>query len=1194
VQDFFDIMALVKNKATIHVAAVQIYFNHAVKAFTQLHEKFDQSVVCKEAGEVRCAIREVIETINISAMYLNDSCGLLVLGIIDRAEQVLYWRIQLCNSSLDTLHSEDFKARFESLKLSKRYMINYFLALRSGGTRLAALWAKAVQFCDPPPLDCSSLFGMTVTFAPNNFRRLCSEGNNTIERFLKLLEGYCRSEPEEYRPILKMFISTARRMRANTVLEALACEKDPVFDTDFTQHYAFSPAKMCLQDFVDNTDSLSSFFTEIYAEIKEAFKPFIGQDTVHFSDVQLASRQLMFRLVVALGDARWRKRAISTGVLNSDAYFSLVENHIDNVLRSITMLSGQCSILHAVQKFRYLSKGIKQDLAAFFPDTTFLADFAAVELFVEQANQTVCDIFGRDLREWEGKLETWKDYDEDSDDTAAHDEQDPDITAALSLSLPQTYSPSAHETLIITDLVGKFNTLVSDMTHQTGNLLKIYRVYCEAMHLLDDRVHLNYVELHLKGMRAMLEHGFAVSGAVIAGTIVGSIQNIFDHFEEEGNEQYLQLTGYWDAASGAIKRACSLYRQTQFEKNRWNGEYMMQTLHINLHNSILDELAEDSDELQYTVERSHRYEMCILLYERYKESKQQSFTGVPLAADIWFALFYIAYFAAEGVRNLSTSHSVITSSVQFELYIIIADAMRCADEAIQQASDESCPHYSHMQEVLPHMCYVLQEVAEFARMGMDVNYHQKFMNAVKPSYRPSSIPYNAKAGYKAILEVFVNVIQVYNDKYPNTILSRAQFTAVQSFFQQKEWNDTTFGPINNDGFLLIRLKGIVRLMDDFFVHLAQPSWRENVSNGIVCSLFQIQRLSFEYALQSAVQQEFQQFVRPDVFETKSVLFVAEYSGTYRTLPVPAFGWEHTGRIAAEALRNLLFTKKRSSQDIEIMKKMLASSVESVQLHWHVMGVCHKWNTIDHFDSEMLRLLKYSRARPRNLRSVERLGNSFSETYFAFKVTYILKILHCTEVGNLEAVGHLDKALFLLNKAFSCFEFANRDKFNDHSRYAERAQKHAALAVCTCARCAAPMASSGSSSSSSNNSSNNNNNSSISGNSSSSDNGSSSGNKSDSVGNGTSSRDVVVDSSYSVHHVDNMLASKKQHAGCSVGVGDKDSALGVGVSAVDSVTADIVEISDDEKDNLSNRAAPKNADTGSNKRSSKSWWWERWW
>jgi hypothetical protein len=100
-------MKSVSNKTSTRLSALQIYLNHAVKAFTQLHEKFDQSVVCKEAGEVRCAIREVIETINISAMYLNDSCGLLVLGIIDRAEQVLYWRIQLNNSSLDGLDSEN-------------------------------------------------------------------------------------------------------------------------------------------------------------------------------------------------------------------------------------------------------------------------------------------------------------------------------------------------------------------------------------------------------------------------------------------------------------------------------------------------------------------------------------------------------------------------------------------------------------------------------------------------------------------------------------------------------------------------------------------------------------------------------------------------------------------------------------------------------------------------------------------------------------------------------------------------------------------------------------------------------------------------------------------------------------------------------------------------------------------------------
>jgi hypothetical protein len=170
-------MMSIENKLSLRISAVRIYLQHAVKAFSPLHEKFDQSDICKEAGDVRRAIREVIETINISAIYLDDSCGLLVLGIINRAEEVLNQRIQL------SIHSngDADKARFESLKLSKRYMINFFLALRSGDARLAALWAKAVQLCDPPPLDCSSLFGMTVSFAPNNFRRLCCDGDDKLE-----------------------------------------------------------------------------------------------------------------------------------------------------------------------------------------------------------------------------------------------------------------------------------------------------------------------------------------------------------------------------------------------------------------------------------------------------------------------------------------------------------------------------------------------------------------------------------------------------------------------------------------------------------------------------------------------------------------------------------------------------------------------------------------------------------------------------------------------------------------------------------------------------------------------------------------------------------------------------------------------------------------------------------------------------
>jgi hypothetical protein len=209
-------------KTSNRLLSLQVYLDHSVKTFTRLYKKFDRSVVCTEAKDVLHAIWEVIETINISALYLNDSSGLLVLGIIDRAEQVLYWRIQLYNNTCGE-PSETYKARYESLKLSKRYLINYFLALRSGDTRLAALWTKAVQLCDPGPLDTYSLL---KPHAANSVRGLWAITSIKFNKVLESFEHLQKVLSKESGPVLKIVLSASRCFRANIVLKELECKKD--------------------------------------------------------------------------------------------------------------------------------------------------------------------------------------------------------------------------------------------------------------------------------------------------------------------------------------------------------------------------------------------------------------------------------------------------------------------------------------------------------------------------------------------------------------------------------------------------------------------------------------------------------------------------------------------------------------------------------------------------------------------------------------------------------------------------------------------------------------------------------------------------------------------------------------------------------------------------------------------------------
>jgi hypothetical protein len=1041
-------MKSVINKTSTRLSALKIYLNHALKAFTQLRDNFDRSVACTEAKAVQLAISEVIETINISALYINDSCGPLVLGIIDQAEQMLYWKIQSYINS-DELHLNDYKARYESLQLSKRYMINYYLALRSGDARLACLWAKAVKLCDPPPLRS---YSPVPNSALNNFPSLCGYQGSYFRSFIENEESMLKSEPKECHPFIMLFISAARYVRANIVLELLVCENDEMQDMSYFMNEFDRPQRKLLQKFNSDVSWLfieeNSLYSSVSALVRRGLE---DRKRQNWSEGEELYTKHLYRLAYAKVDVTLRKTCCAcyqNNFVNKVKIQTLLEKiEVSRALASIGLESaGYLSF------FRHLAPSIKEELQATCRYDNLLADFKLVEVRVQDLNQRLQDSREVAVNGWAPVLSAWSSFDES---TAPLEENG-------SLILPGSFSEPVEYSTNLQTIKAQSVLLVKEFLTILAQLLQYGRVFEDLLSKFASLDIKNQIQDFLRDIVGMVQHGFVNARRVVEENIDDMDFNIFDDYDDYYTTEFFC---FCNTRVGALRHASTLLDEA-LEAKEVRGDLMLASLLESYGKCVAEavtnlvvaddaDMEQEADAYNVYVSLVEYHKLCLLLYERYKMSKGSPARSAPCAADIWFALFYIASYILDNLRyilDLAILEVDITPQVQWirrTLKTLLTDIIQCVDDALKAAESGSSTTGA---AVLPHVCYVLQQVAEFVRMGLTVERHQEIMRAVIPTVATSSSAEN----------VFADPIQQYHKAFPNTIISPTLLRNVHShyegFGQSSTPSSSSSGSsdrFSREEHCKLRLFAVLLMMRSCsrMFNLKHFAY---VLDGTVSSLLQVAHLSFEYAHckkvipLSSPDAVWEYIAEEEDAFAKTLGKVLDAWPMYQDfdtahLPGSSLLWERSAGFALCALNRLTGSNGSKNSQSELMKT-LKGWKSGVQLLWHLILTFLQSGQLKNGHRSLSQLIVYSVLFP----IVDVPGEMYC-TLAHLLVTSTVQQLHCEEVGSVSAAMRLNNANAQLWSAWEALNEVEHDDAKCGDMIAA-AKEEALRVVCPCPQC----------------------------------------------------------------------------------------------------------------------------------------------
>jgi hypothetical protein len=483
-----------------------------------------------------------------------------------------------------------------------------------------------------------------------------------------------------------------------------------------------------------------------------------------------------------------------------------------------------------------------------------------------------------------------------------------------------------------------------------------------------------------------------------------------------------------------------------------------------------DEEMTEADEDEQTVWLIQCHKYCLQVYARYKKSKKSPVGIVACAADLWFALFYIACYVLEHARLVYDEDVALREKqIQRNLLRLMSDIIRCVDDALKAAeADSSAP----VVTVLPHVCQVLQQVAEFAHMGFIAMEHQKIMRTVTP---PVTFNSNTSTPFEA-------PIRQYHRKFPNAIISQSLFRdVILHFFSYRSEVRQSFESILANShfssdiidFSTMRIFCITHMLQSCCLQMFEPENYERVLDGTVCSLVQVLRLSFDFLYQSVIEPKAaaksvaRKVLADDAAFEDSTAWLKHwpvYLLDRGNVSGYALLWERGAGFALCALKALLSGAGagagagagKSSKLLDEQEKVTALNNwrQSLQLIWHQIHMLIVTGNINSAFGSLRHLILFSVSPGRN----------FIKPAL---VTFTLKQLHCREVGRNAAALELQKPL---NKLWSALASMKVRKHRRNCiRVAASAKKKALRVVCSCPQCSpldtTPSADSNSSSSS---------------------------------------------------------------------------------------------------------------------------------
>jgi hypothetical protein len=436
------------------------------------------------------------------------------------------------------------------------------------------------------------------------------------------------------------------------------------------------------------------------------------------------------------------------------------------------------------------------------------------------------------------------------------------------------------------------------------------------------------------------------------------------------------------------------------------------------------------------------HKLCLLLYERYKECRKSTLCVVSCAANIWFALFYIANYVLENARTLpglELSYQIVWTQTVFKE--LLPEIIRYVDDTLKAAeADSSDP----VVTVLPHVCQVLQQVAEFARMGFTPERHQEIMRTVTLPIFEQVV--NAE-------DIFADPIQQWHTSFPNTIISpmllkntHSHYASDPAFNSSHRSSSSLSSPLSGRYSARehweLRIYATMLMLQHGCLVMFDSKYTVHVLDGTVGGLVQVACKSFEYAhckkeVPLADGEPFWECLCADKGSlAKAIEKVIDSWPVHEAFQMfpPTVLWERAAGFALCALTQLVGSSGSNKNKGELNKTFNCWK-SSVQLQWHMNLVFLQCGELSRSFSKLI------------LFCVSRQKHVVQEHL----VTYTLRQLHCKEVGSIPAALQLQRATAHLWSAWEVLKSDQRDE-EKCSALVAAAKEEALHVVCPCPQC----------------------------------------------------------------------------------------------------------------------------------------------